>query len=148
MFRRASFSPSPLDIRPTGYRIFLYALLFHRHLSTLHEAGLRQRRERVNDRESALLFHCQLSTLHEAGLRQRRERVNDQESVAPLSQPRQGKPGFTERWRERRAFETADGGEIINGSHHWCFTGLPLSFHITLRHSIAVAYVVLLKLIV
>ena len=44
-----------------------------------------------------------------------------------------------------------DGGEIINGSHHWCFTALinnyfPLSFsyhYYTLRHSIAVVYVVL-----
>ena len=53
---------------------------------------------------------------------------NDRGSVAPLSQPRQGKPGFAERWRDRRAFETADGEEIINGSHHWYFTGLPLSF--------------------
>ena len=45
-------------------------------------------------------------------------------SVVPLSRTRQGKPGFTECWRERRASETADGGEIINGSHHWCFTAL------------------------
>ena len=68
--------------RPGTPKCF-YALLFHRHLSTFHGTQYGPNGTR------------------EAGLLQRRE--------APLSLTGQGKPGFAERWRERRASETAEG---------------------------------------
>ena len=75
-----------------------YVLLFHRHLSTFHGTQL------INTMMCTLYSHGSNGT-REAGFA---KEENDGGSVAPLSQTRQGKPGFAERWRERRASETTE----------------------------------------
>ena len=71
--------------RPTGYRIFLYALLFYRHLSTFHGTLTGQAEGQASPKKRG--------------------------SVAPLSLTRQGKPGFSKEERERRATESDETRE-------------------------------------
>ena len=54
---------------------------------------------------------CMCTQIHTALMGQGKPGLAKEEnegSVTLLSRMRQGKPGFTERWRERRASETAE----------------------------------------
>ena len=73
------------------YRKCFHTLLFHRHHSTFHGTQYSM---------------CMLDS-HGLGTRVRLRRERSRERH-PLSQMRQGKPGFAEHWREHHASETAE----------------------------------------